>query len=276
MGDKRVRHFVILRDDDTNAFTPPECLEKLYRPFLERGLPVNLATIPSVRRCAKTPEGKPEGFLFGHNGGSDTVPLADNPELVRYLRAEPLYKIVQHGCFHDAFEFDLPDRAEVARRIWTGAEQLAAAGLPAAETFVAPHDRISRSAYPELRRHFRVISTGWFEFDRLPRRWWPKYCCRKILRRPHWRVGRTVLLSHPGCILSRDRPYDRIIDQIKQAISRHRLTILVTHWWEYFPNQKPDPDLISVLHSTAQYLGNNPAVRVISFADLAAKRIPLN
>ena len=36
-----MRH-VILRDDDTNALTPPECLEKLYRPFLDRGLPMSV------------------------------------------------------------------------------------------------------------------------------------------------------------------------------------------------------------------------------------------
>jgi hypothetical protein len=41
--------YVILRDDDTNALTPVECLERLYRPFLNLGLPVNLATIPKVR-----------------------------------------------------------------------------------------------------------------------------------------------------------------------------------------------------------------------------------
>ena len=29
--------YVIIRDDDTNALTPVECLERLYRPLLERG-----------------------------------------------------------------------------------------------------------------------------------------------------------------------------------------------------------------------------------------------
>jgi len=58
--------YVILRDDDTNALTPPECLEWLYRPFLDRGLPVNLATIPAVSLDAKRPDGKPEGFLWNH------------------------------------------------------------------------------------------------------------------------------------------------------------------------------------------------------------------
>ena len=27
--------YVVLRDDDTNFLTPPECLERLYRPFLD-------------------------------------------------------------------------------------------------------------------------------------------------------------------------------------------------------------------------------------------------
>ena len=276
MGDKQAKHFVIIRDDDTNAFTPPECLDQLYRPFLDRGLAVNLATIPSVRRCAKTPEGRLEGFLFGHNGGTDTVPLTDNPELLNYLQGQPLYQVVQHGCYHDPFEFDLQDRNEVARRLRAGREQLSAAGFSPANTFVAPHDRISRAAYSELKRQFPVISTGWFELNRLPRAWWPKYLSRRLLRRSHWKVGRTVLLSHPGCILSRHRPYDRIVDQIKQAVSRQRLTVLVTHWWEYFPNQKPDTELIAILHDVAECLASNRNVCVIPFSALSSRDVPLN
>ena len=171
---------------------------------------------------------------------------------------------------------DGTDRNEVIRKIRTGAEQLAAAGFSVPETFVAPHDKISRAAYPELKKQFRVISTGWFEANRIPRAWLPRYCCRKLLRRPHWRVGRTLLLSHPGCILSRNRPYEGMLDQIKRAVTRGRLTVLVTHWWEYFPNQKPDADFIGVLHTAAHYLAANPAIRVISFADLPARKIPLN
>jgi hypothetical protein len=54
-------HTVILRDDDTCAFTPRACLERLYRPFLQRGLPVNLAVIPEVRTDVRTPDGRLEG-----------------------------------------------------------------------------------------------------------------------------------------------------------------------------------------------------------------------
>src|SRR5438552_1986082 len=55
--------YVIIRDDDTNALTPLECLERLYRPFLERGLPINLAVIPEVSATAKMGYGKPETFV---------------------------------------------------------------------------------------------------------------------------------------------------------------------------------------------------------------------
>src|SRR5512138_1353751 len=99
--------YVILRDDDTNALTPVECLERLYRPFLARGLPVNLATIPEVRTNARTPEGTPEGFLFAAKGTEPaTVPLSANPGLAAYLRANSGFNVVQHGCYHDPFEFN--------------------------------------------------------------------------------------------------------------------------------------------------------------------------
>src|SRR5581483_2565590 len=99
--------YVILRDDDTNALTPVECLERLYRPFLDHGLPVNLAVIPDVATNAVTPEGKPEGLLFARNGTkTSSAPSAENPRLVEYLLEKPGYKIVQHGCHHNTFEFD--------------------------------------------------------------------------------------------------------------------------------------------------------------------------
>src|SRR5881628_762644 len=99
--------YVILRDDDTNAFTPVECLERLYRPFLDRGLPVSLAVIPNVRTDVTTPAGQPEEFLSGnfHKPGR-AAPIAGNEKLVRYLLNNRGYCIAQHGFHHEPFEFD--------------------------------------------------------------------------------------------------------------------------------------------------------------------------
>ena len=260
---------VVIRDDDTNAFTPPECLEQLYRPFLKRGMPVNLAVIPAVRRDAKTPEGTREGFLFAANGSAkDTNPIANNAVLTAYLRSEPCYRIVQHGCHHDTFEFNTEDEVEVSRRITQGARHLAEAGFTSPRTFVAPHDKFSRAAFRQCAGHFQIISTGWFELARLPHTWWPNYLAKKVRKVPHWRVGNTQLLSHPGCLLSRFRPRDQILENVRSAIANSPLTVLVTHWWEYFPNGKPDADFITVLHQVADYLATQSDIQVVAFDDL--------
>src|SRR6185503_13399483 len=119
--------YVIIRDDDTSAVTPVDCLERLYRPFLDRALPVNLAVIPNVATDTNTPDGKQEGFLSVGQAfqpaGSGGLPVArsniglesplnpdqigiekpalqigSNPRLVEYLLGNPGYHVVQPGC----------------------------------------------------------------------------------------------------------------------------------------------------------------------------------
>jgi len=268
--------YVILRDDDTNVLTPPECLERLYRPFLDAGLPVNLATIPAVSTDAKRPDGLPEGFLWRHPSNNKRLPLEKEQMLVQYLRANPGFHVVQHGHHHDPFEFDRTDRNEIMQRLEAGRALLQNAGFQRPETFVAPHDKFSRIGYREVARRYQVISTGWFELRRLPRAWWPKYAMAKALGHPHWRVNGTMLLSHPGCLLSYMRPYDTMLETIKAQIQRRKLTVLVTHWWEYFRDRQPDDQFIAVLHSLADYLRSTKDVKVISFAELVTSKIPLN
>ena len=269
--------YVILRDDDTNALTPIECLERLYRPFLDSGLPVNLSVIPEVRASLTLPDGRPEGFLMGRTGEPDqTKPIGQNVKLVRYLTKNPGYHIVQHGCHHDRFEFASRDRAEIGRRLEQGTRRLLEAGFPRPQTFVAPHDQLSDVSFLEAARHFYVISTGWFELRRLPLRWWPKYARRRLLKTAHWQAGNTILLSHPGCLLSCYRAYDRMLETVTSTISRQHLTVLVTHWWEYFRNNESDDALIEILHQIARYLARQPSVEVVSFNDLAAGKVPLN
>jgi len=268
---------VILRDDDTNALTPWDCLERLYRPFLERNLPVNLAVIPHVRTDTTMPDGRPEGFLVAKNGDvPPALTIGSNRELADYLRANRGYRIVQHGYHHDYFEFDRPDRSEIDRRLEQGTRRLTETGFPAPKTFVAPYDKLSRASLQAVAKHFPVLSTGWFELRRLPCSWWPQYALKKMLKHPHWRVGRTVLLTHPGCLLSCPGAYRTLLDEIKRAAENRTLPVLVTHWSEYFRNHGPDPAFISVLHQTADYLGNDPNVRVAAFDDLAEGRAPLN
>lgn len=269
--------YVILRDDDTNALTPVECLDALYRPFLDRGLPVNLAVIPEVSTNALTPEGSPEGFLFARNGTrAECVPISEATELVRYLQENPDYRVIQHGCHHDCFEFDRESPTEISARLERGLQLLAEAGFPRPLTFVAPHDKFSAASYREVAKHFPVISSGWFELRRLPMSWWPEYLRKKARHEAHWRVGRTVLLSHPGCLLSAQRDFELMLVEIDRAIHSRQLTVLVTHWWEYFPEGTAHEKFIGLLHQTASYLASQADIKVISFDDLVRGGVELN
>jgi hypothetical protein len=269
--------YVILRDDDTNALTPVECLERLYRPFLDRNLPVNLAVIPDVSTTALTPDGKTEGFLFAKNGTrSATVPIAENPNLVKYLRENSNYHVVQHGCHHDCFEFDRKSPEDIAARLERGTKLLTAAGFPCPVTFVAPHDKLSSASYRAVAKRFQVISSGWFELERLPMTWWPKYFAKKANHTPHWRVNDTLLLSHPGCLLSAQRDYGSMLNEIIRSVNSRKVTVLVTHWWEYFQNGQPNEAFIRVLHQTADYLASEKDLKVISFTELANSGLELN
>jgi len=269
--------YVILRDDDTNALTPVECLERLYRPFLDRGLPVNLAVIPDVATDTTVPGGGFEGYLFARNGVTERrAAIGSNAPLVDYLRGNPGYRVVQHGCHHEYFEFDCDSTASIVERLERGTRLLMDAGFPRPETFVAPYDKLSRASLREAARRFRVLSTGWYEWRRLPRGWWPKYALKKITRAPHWRVRHTLLLSHPGCLLSCHRRYETMLAEVIRSVNSRRLTVLVTHWWEYFRQGRTDEALIGFLHRTADYLANNPEIQVISFSTLVRHRVPLN
>jgi hypothetical protein len=269
--------YVILRDDDTCAFTPPELLERLYRPFLGRGMPVNLAVIPEVRTDVRAADGRLEGFLSAGKGPPGPLAaMAQAPALVSFIKAEPAFKVAQHGCHHDMFEFGITDRNEIIGRLDRGAEALREAGFARPCAFVAPYDRISRRAYLEIGARFPLISTGWFEASRVPLPWRTAYAIKKLTGRPHWRAGKTILLSHPGCLLSPARPRWAMLDSVCDAIERSRLTVIVVHWWEFFRDGKPDEDLIAVFHQLARWLASRPDIRVVSFSDVVSGAVPIS
>lgn len=272
--------FVAIRDDDTNALTPVECLDQLYRPFLERCIPVNLAVIPNVRTDITYGAGVPEGFLWAKHADADTyLPIGKNKALVRYLLENPGYTVIQHGYTHEFIEgkceFELSDPAEAISRLDKGRRMLAGAGLPDSDTFVAPYDRFTPQSLLEAARRFSVISANWYELRRLPRAWWPAYVKKKLLRRSHWRAFDTLLLTHPGCHLSYHRPVDSMFEDIRQSIQSRKLTVLVTHWWEFFRDGVPDVRFIEVLHRTAEYLATADGIRPVSFRQIAAGEVPV-
>jgi hypothetical protein len=269
--------YVIIRDDDTNAATPVDCLERLYRPALDRGIPINLATIPEVSLEATNHDGQPEGFLRFKNGSVEkTLAISANQKLVGYLKGNPGYEILQHGLHHDYFEFQRLPANQARAALDRGTQLLLDAGFSRPETFVAPHDKFSPENLRETAGRFRIVSSGWYELGRLPRAWWPQYAWKKLRHNPHWRVGNTLLLTHPGCLLSCFRDFSASMDTIRTHVRSNRLTALVTHWWEYFRDGIPDEKFVGFLHETLDFLAADRGLKVIRFSDLLDRSVPLS
>jgi hypothetical protein len=110
----------------------------------------------------------------------------------------------------------------------------------------------------------------------LPLSWWPNYALKKSLKQPHWQVGKTLLLTHPGCHLSYHRSYETMLSDIIRSIESRKVTVLVTHWWEYFRDNKPDDKFIGILHETADFLSRRKDIQTLRFDDLASGKISLN
>lgn len=157
------------------------------------------------------------------------------------------------------------------RRLQEGTRVLLDAGFPQPRAFVAPYDKFSRTSLAAAIWRFDVISSGWFERRRLPIAWWPRYVLKKLFGAPHWRIRHTLLLTHPGCLLSCYRCYETMLDEVKKAIQQQPLTVLVTHWWEYFRNGHPDDEFIAILHGVADWLASTPDIRVVSFDQIAER-----
>ena len=66
-----------------------------------------------------------------------------------------------------------------------------------------------------------------------------------------------------------------MLECVRQQVESQRLTVLVTHWWEYFRDNKPDTSMLGILHATAEWLAGHPRVRVISFDELAQLQVSL-
>lgn len=270
--------FVILRDDDANATTPPEWISACVGPFVDKGLPVQLAVIPEVDTQIRIVDGSLEGFLTGSMAGTPGVaPISMNTKLVDYIRNQPLLGVVQHGLTHrildGRFEFDEPDSTKVARWLDRGTRCLLDASFPKPKTFVAPQDTLSRPAFREVVRRFRHYSTGWFQRSRLPIEVWPQWLCSRLSGAPDvWKVGGLTLFSHPGCLLSCNRPVDGMASVIIDRIRAHVCTVVVLHHWEYWRNGVADRVRLDVLGELAEFLEKSREVEVVTF-DRAAERL---
>jgi len=135
-----------IRDDDTSFFTTPEQLLRVYEGIWDRA-PVSLSVVPFHGRT-RTGGIPPEYW----SAGSEVYPLADNPELVTFLReqtARNRVSIMMHGYSHvdepDGYEFETASGLE--RKAREGKRYLEEVfGVPI-HAFVPPHNALSAAGY---------------------------------------------------------------------------------------------------------------------------------
>lgn len=131
-----------IRDDDTNFFTRPEQLERVYRRYWDR-IPISLAVVPvhaSTRSRAIPAE---------HWDGGPDFPIGENVELVDSLRrhvaarrVSPMLHGYSHRNYPTGYEFEVAPR--LGERLARGRGYLEALfGVPI-QTFVPPHNALSR------------------------------------------------------------------------------------------------------------------------------------
>jgi len=139
VGDAASLRFCI-RDDDTNFFTRPEDLERIYGGTLRRG-PVSLAVVPFCRA------GSNKAVPAHLRDTWSLHPLHDNPALVEYLREKVgcgQFEIMLHGYHHDEADGrpEFEGGSDLERKARHGRQYLQDLLDAPVRVFVPPHNGI--------------------------------------------------------------------------------------------------------------------------------------
>ena len=236
---------VAIRDDDTSFFTRPEQLERVYGRYWDR-IPVSLAVVP----CHASTRSK--GIPPEHWEGVRSFPLADNLELVEYLRAQVgagRVSIMLHGWSHKnyptGYEFEAAPRLD--ERLARGRGYLEALFGGPIRTFVPPHNALSRRGLQAVDAAGLNVLGSFYSFRPDKKPWGPDTLRNYLRIRAHRRkTGRTKRdrLIYPwpvrynrhaefGCQpLVPRTTLDELVGAFEEARRFGGDFCLATHYWE--------------------------------------------
>ncbi len=243
--DEKYALRVAIRDDDTNFFTRPEQLERVYGRYWDR-VPISLAVVPahaSTRSKAIPP---------AYWDGVREFPLGDNPELVHFLRqqvATGRVSIMLHGYSHrdypNGYEFQAAPR--LAQRLARGRGYLEALFGAPIRTFVPPHNALSRRGLVAVDRAGLNVLGSFYSFRPDKRPWGPDTLRNYVLVARHRRrTGRSrrdrLIYPWPlrynghaefGCqpLVPRTTPAE-LLSAFEEARRFGGDFCLATHYWE--------------------------------------------
>lgn len=228
---------IIIRDDDTSFFTPPEMLLKVYAPLWDVAIPVSLSVIPAHYANIRIPQANAEAGDFidpnippRFRGQDQRFPITDNAVLCTFLsdlQARERIEICLHGFDHDWMEFKAEAAPLLSQKLHDG-RQLLDAAFPDApiRTFIAPYDGISSAAFTA------IIEAGYHTQAHpanLPANPFIHGCeLRKAYRLP---AGNTLFTSHPLDPLTAP---DAWLADAEQRRASSDVLIIVNHYWMFF------------------------------------------
>jgi hypothetical protein len=276
--------YIILREDDVNATTKPEYIERVYEPLIKRGIPINVAVIPSVYCANKLPEGHPlltrqkyYAYIQESEGENKYLNINEAKRLVSFLNREN-FEILQHGYsherIHDCYEFGITDSKELESRVLEGKHILEDSFGKVPRFFVAPHEYFSKEGFKVITKNFTgtfIYHTSKLSFLRtLPADFYLPYLSQKTMGRDfYFFKDKFMALDTHGFYLL---PHSKGIDVLKFAqrlIQRLKIVVIVNHYWQY----SSDNDLIKSWFDLLEFLikGN---CRFISCSGLYEKLCP--
>jgi Uncharacterized protein conserved in bacteria (DUF2334) len=237
----------LLRDDDANATTDPQRLERAYAPLLDAGHALNLSVIPEVALDTRAPDGVRERFLSEDSPDDDrVVPLTADAPMARWLRAhrvnvEPLVHGLTHRRVRAGTEFGALDEQAAGARMDRGRKLLEAAVHGAVSGFVAPWDAMSNGAIVAASTRFRVLSTSWLDRSKLPVRWWGAHYAERLRKSETLRLGDAWVVRHRGGPIGAELDPSAVASVVDRLAHRAEVCVIVLHHWMFWGSSEPHP-----------------------------------
>ncbi len=237
----------LVRDDDPNATTDPEMLERGYAPLLDAGIPITFATIPDVRLDTRAPDGTCERFLHPDSpDGATHVRMVRTTPLAQWLRAHASQvDVFVHGLTHERVragtEFGALDAAESASRLLRGRGILREALDREPVGFVAPWDAMSADALRACADQFELVSTGWVDRGRLPASAWPAHVLERLGKREALRVKGSWVVRHRGGRIHAGTPPESVPAILDALGAGADVAVVVLHHWMFWEGADAHP-----------------------------------
>lgn len=222
----------VIRDDDTSAFTEPQMLENVYANAWTNKFIVSMCLIPYIkaRNNMDIPPSARDQRSYRR--------LDENGELMTYLIRKIKKRqidIVQHGLTHEKIdsnpEFQALDYQRAKDRLLKGGKLIKAALNVQPRVFVAPWERISKTATSA------IVDCG-YSYNSLVSPGHTKAPSKMPNPIPYNLSGNSLFIPRSLSLFSRfyriDKNIKRIKDQILHCYKLGGCAVLVAHHWEFY------------------------------------------